>query len=62
MSTLSVKISQEQETALVEVLDRNPGWDKTLVTRALLAYFLKLNPSEQVDLVKTHRIKMSKNR
>jgi len=60
MPTLSVKISQEQETAFVEVLDRNPGWDKTLVTRALLAHFLKLNPSEQVDLVKTHRVKMSK--
>ena len=62
MPTLSVKISQEQETAFMEVVDRNPGWDKTLVTRALLSYFIKLNPSEQVDLVKTHRIKMPKNR
>ena len=62
MSTLSVQISQEQETAFMEVVDRNPGWDKTLVTRALLSYFIKLNPSEQVDLVKTHRIKMRKNK
>jgi len=62
MPTLSVKTSQEQESAFMEVIDRNPGWDKALVTRALLAYFFKLDPSEQVDLVKTHRIKMSKNK
>ena len=62
MPTLSAQISQEQEAALMEVINRNPGWDKTLVTRALLAYFLKLNPSEQVDLVKTHSIKMLKNK
>ena len=62
MPTLSVNISQEQESAFMEVIDQNPGWNKALVTRALLAYFLKLNPSEQVDLVKAHRIKISKNR
>ena len=62
MQTLSVEISEEQAIALKEVLDRNINWNKALVVRALLAYFLKLNSSEQVDLVKTHRIKMSKNR
>ncbi len=56
MPTLSVKISQEQENAFIQVLDQNPGWDKTLVTRALLAYFIKLSASEQVALVKTHRM------
>ncbi len=60
MDILSVEVNQEQSGALKEVLDRNPGWNKALVVRALLAYFQKLNPTEQVDLVKTHRIKISK--
>lgn len=62
MPTFSIKISQEQESALMEVIDRNPGWDKTLVGRALLAYFVKLNPTEQENLVKKHRVIMPKNR
>ena len=61
MPTLSAKISQEQDTALMEIIDRNPGWDRTLVARALYNYFIKLEPSKQVDLVKTYRVKMPKN-
>ena len=56
MKTLTVELSQDQSSALEEVLDRNPGWNKALVVRALLAYFLKLDPGEQENLVKTHRV------
>ncbi len=62
MPTLSVKISQEQESALMEVIDQNPGWDKTLITRALVKYFIKLNSEQQVDLVKNFQVKVPKNR
>ena len=62
MPTFSIKISQEQESAVMEVVDRNPGWDKTLVGRALLDYFVKLDPNGQVDLVKKHRVIMPKIR
>lgn len=56
MATLSVEIDQDQSSVLKEVLDRNPGWNKALVVRALLAYFLKLDPGEQENLVKKHRV------
>lgn len=62
MPTLSVKMSQEQESALVEVIDQNPGWDKTLITRALVNYFVNLNTEQQVDLVKQFQVKVPKNR
>jgi len=57
MQTLSVEISDEQSSALEEVLERNPGWNKALVVRALLAFFLKLDPSEQENFVRKHRVK-----
>lgn len=53
MPILTTKINQSQSDALEEVLGRNPGWNKTLVVRALLVYFLKLDPAEQEHLVKT---------
>lgn len=53
MPTLTVEIDQAQASALKEVLDRNPGWNKTLVMRVLLAYFLKLDAPDQENLVKT---------
>ncbi|MFC1980717.1 hypothetical protein ACFLVN_00500 [Chloroflexota bacterium] len=56
MVNLSVEISEDQSSTLDEVLDWNLGWTKALVVRALLAYFLKLNPSEQEDLVKKHGV------
>lgn len=56
MPTLTVEVDQAQANALQEVLDRNPGWTKSLVVRALLAYFLKLDMTEQENLVKTHRV------
>lgn len=56
MSTLTIEVNQAQANALKEVLDRNPGWTKSLVVRALLAYFLKLDMTEQENLVKTHRV------
>lgn len=56
MPTLTIEIDQAQANALEEVLDRNLGWTKSLVVRALLAYFLKLDMAEQENLVKTHRV------
>jgi hypothetical protein len=56
MVTLSVEISQEQENALKEVLNNNPGWNKALVIRALLSYFLGLIPDKQAELVKKYRV------
>ena len=57
MQTLSVKISDEQSSALEEVIERNPGWNKALVVRAILAYFLKLEPSVQESFVRKHIVK-----
>lgn len=57
MPTLVVQIDQTQANDLEEVLNRNPGWTKTLVVRALLAYFLKLEMAEQETFVKKHRVK-----
>jgi len=54
--TLSVEIDEDQNSAFEDVLERNL-WNKASVVRALLAYFLSLNPSEQEGLVKTHRVK-----
>lgn len=54
MPTLTIKIDQDQADALEQVLGQNPGWNKSLVIRALLAYFLKLDMAEQESLVKTH--------
>lgn len=57
MQTLTAEISDEQSSGLEEVIEKNPGWNKTLVVRALLAYFLNLAPGEQESLVKTHSVK-----
>ena len=62
MSTLTVELDQAQADALQQVLDSNVGWTKSLVVRALLAYFLKLDTAEQEDLVKTHRVVRSDKR
>jgi hypothetical protein len=56
MPTLSVEISQEQEIALGNALDAVPGWNKALVIRALLAYFLGLPSEKQEELVRKHRV------
>lgn len=56
MPTLSVETSEDQWSTLKEVLDRNPGWTKALVVRALLAFFLKLEAAEQENFVKKHRV------
>ena len=56
MVTLSVEINKQQDSALKEVLDRNPGWNKALTVRALLAYFLELTPAKQEELVKKYRV------
>ena len=52
MSASQIKISQDQSDALQKVLRRNPGWNKTLVVRALLNYFLALEATEQERLIK----------
>jgi len=57
MAVLTVEIDQGQEAALRQVLNREPGWNKSLVTRALLAYFLKLAALDQEKLVKTYGIR-----
>ena len=53
MPILTIKISQSQADALQKVLKGNLGWNKTLVVRALLTYFLKLDGAEQEHLLKT---------
>lgn len=62
MIPLGVEISEDQSSALDEVLDMNLGWSKALVVRAILAYFLKLNPNEQEELVKKHGVGRSARR
>ena len=57
MPILYVNIDQDQANFLSEVLNRNPGWTKTLVVRALLAHFLKLDIVEQENFVKKHVVK-----
>lgn len=57
MQTLYANISDEQSSALEEVIEKNPGWNKTLVTRALIAHFLSLAPDEQEKFVKTYSVK-----
>ena len=57
MIPLSVEISEDQSSALEEVIDENPGWGKTLVIRSLLAYFLGLTPNAREDLIKTYGVK-----
>lgn len=54
MATLTVEIDEDKASALGEILDRNPGWTKSLVVRALLSYFIKLDPPDQENLVKTY--------
>ena len=56
MVNLSVEIDEEQSSIFEDVLEQNPGWNKALVVRALLGYFLKLNSEEQTALVKNFRV------
>ena len=55
MKNLSVEIDEVQSSEFEEVLERL-GWTRARVVRALLAYFLKLEPAEQENLVKKHRV------
>lgn len=57
MPTLVIQISQTQANDLGEVINRNPGWNKTLVVRSLLAYFLKLDMAEQENFVKKYGVR-----
>ena len=54
MTTIQIKTNQDQSDALKKVLKRNPGWNKTLVIRALLNYFLTLDANDQENLVRKH--------
>lgn len=60
MAVLTVVIDQNKSNALKQVLEREPGWDKSLVVRALLTYFLNLAPDEQVKLVKTYGVQQKR--
>ena len=57
MKNLSVEINEDKSSELDEVIENNPGWNKALVVRALVNYFLKMGPSEQEAFVKKHNIK-----
>ena len=57
MINLSAEISEDQSSELEEIIERNPGWNKTLVVRAILSYFISLSANEQEDLVKKHSVK-----
>jgi hypothetical protein len=54
---LSVEISEDQLSELDEVIENNPGWNKALIIRALLIYFIKMVPSEQEAFIKKHSVK-----
>jgi hypothetical protein len=54
---LNVEISEDQSSKLEEVIDSNPGWNKTLVVRSLIKYFLALSAIEQEKLIKAHGMK-----
>ena len=60
MAVLTVVISKDKENALRQALEREPGWNKSLVVRALLTYFLNLASAEQMNLVKTHGVKQQR--
>ena len=60
MAVLTVVIDQNKSNALKQVLEREPGWDKSLVVRALLTYFLNLASDEQVKLVKTYGVQQKR--
>jgi hypothetical protein len=60
MAFLTVEIGQNKENALRKVLEREPGWNKSLVTRALLTYFLNLTSIEQENLVKTFGVEQKR--
>ncbi|OGN95963.1 MAG: hypothetical protein A2Y89_00755 [Chloroflexi bacterium RBG_13_51_18] len=57
MKNLSVEISEVQSSELEEVIEDNLGWNKALVMRALLNYFLKLDQDAQEAFVKKHGLK-----
>jgi hypothetical protein len=60
MAFLTVEIGQNKENALRKVLEQEPGWNKSLVTRALLTYFLNLTSIEQENLVKTFGVEQKR--
>ena len=62
MIPLNVEIDEAQASSIEEVLDRNPGWNKTLLVRALLSYFLKLEHEKQEDFVKKYSVRRSRRR
>jgi hypothetical protein len=54
---LGVEINEDLSNQLQEVIDENPGWNKTLVVRSLIKYFLALGAIEQEKLIKAHGMK-----
>jgi len=60
MVVLTVEISQDQGNALRQVIEREPGWNKSLLVRSLLTYFLNLSSAEQINLIKTHGVKQKR--
>jgi len=53
---LSVEISEDQSSALEDVLEKN-FWTKSVVVRAIIANFLSLDSTEQEKLVRTYGVK-----
>ena len=60
MKPLTAEISEDMLNDFQEVVDSNPGWDKTLVVRALVNYFLKLEPEAQQNFVRRYQVKLVK--
>jgi len=60
MKPLMAEISEDMLKSLNKVIDNNLGWNKTLVVRALVNYFLKLGPDEQQNFLKKYQVKIVK--
>lgn len=58
MKPLTAEISEDMLKSLSKVIDNNLGWNKTLVVRALLNYFLQLEPDKQEKLLKEYQVKI----
>lgn len=60
MKNVSVEIDENQWSDLEQAIQQVPGWNKALVVRALLSYFLDLESEKREQFVKKYRVLLSK--
>lgn len=56
MKNISVEINEIQWSDLEQAIRQVPGWNKALVVRALLSYFLQLDAEKREQFVKNYRV------